>query len=108
VSLVADRETPLDLETWSEVQGIISRAFKLGQDPAEMLNRAGLINTPARRHQMAVIGLKRLQDAIHTWSVVEVLRRQVKNGTPGTPADMYLAVKGLVDEFVDVIQENGL
>lgn len=99
---------PLDAHTYGNANMIIRRALIDGHDPVEALNRAGLLVTPARAHQMAAAGIDRLLESMFGWTAVEMLRRKVKGGTPGTPADMYEAMLSFVQEFARHVKEKGL
>lgn len=99
---------PLDSHTWGMATMVMTNAIRDGIAPVEALNRAGLLVTPARANAMAAKGVDKLVESMFGWSAVEMLRRRVKGGTPGTPADMYEAVLSFVQEFAAHLKENGL
>lgn len=100
--------TPLDPVTWAAATEILRQAQRGGQDGAEALNRAGLLITPARGHQLSLHAVKALREQLYGWSSVEMLRKTNRTITSATPADMYEAVLRYVDEFVAHVEENGI
>lgn len=99
---------PLESGTYQAASAVLRVALHDGKDPIEALNQAGLLVTPARANAMAAAGVDKLMESMFGWSAVEMLRRRVKGGTPGTPADMYEAVLSFVQEFAAHVKEKGL
>lgn len=99
---------PLDPITWAVVQDTIHKGLRGGQDVAEALNKAGLLVTPARAHQMEIAGLRALLDSLYGWSTVEMLRKRNRSVSSATPADMYEAVLAYVGEFIKHVEGKGL
>lgn len=99
---------PLDANTYGNANMVIRRSLIDGLDPVEALNRAGLLVTPARANRMASAGVDQLLESMFGWTSVEMLRRVVKGGNPGTPTQMYEAVLSFVQEFATHLKEKGL
>ena len=98
---------PIDTETYLKVTAALDRCRRTGWDPAEELDRLGLVLTPARKLglQTHILGL--LLNQLSIYRPVELLRRKFHAGHPCSPADMYVVVLEFIEEYRDVLREQG-
>jgi hypothetical protein len=82
------------------------RAQVSGADPVEFLHQRDLLLTPLMERSIEVAVLKRLADELMRWHPHEMLRRELPTGNPGTAADMYRAVQGFLDDFIQNRKEQ--
>jgi hypothetical protein len=97
---MAERKTPMPDDFAKLTRSALARAQVTGSDPAEFLHGAGLLLTPAVERGIEVAVLKRFADELMRWHPHEMLRRELPTGNPGTAADMYRAVQGFLDDFI--------
>lgn len=98
--------TPLDPVTWLAVTQALDRARWSGMNIPEALNKAGFILSPAARLEIERSILGRLLDELRLWQPHEMLRRAHLSQDGGTPADMYRAVQGYLEEFIEHRKEQ--
>jgi len=95
----------MDPDTWRAVSGSVHESWQNGLDAAEQLWSRDLVldaSVVARiRHQAVSDVLTLLED----WKPAEILRRRVRDGTPGNPTDMYLAMVQFLEEYRDTQKE---
>ena len=99
-------KVPLDNDTWEKVSTALVSAGHRGADPAEALNKNYLILSPATRLEIQQIILGRLLETILAWQPHEMLRRLHLPQDGGTPADMFHAMTGFIQEFKDSLKEE--
>jgi hypothetical protein len=99
------QKLPLDWETHRKITTEVDRTNHNGMDISEALHRAGLILSPAVRLDLQKSILGHLADSISTWQPHEMMRRYIKTGTPGTPADMFAAMLDYINDYKDLLKE---
>lgn len=97
---------PLPPEFAAQVRDAVSRARTGGADVAEALNYKDLLWTPAAQLAAKVEVLKALKERLEEHQPHEMMRRKNHQGTQGTPADMYEAVKGYLDAFIEHVKKG--
>lgn len=90
----------LDRETFEKVTHTLARAKWTGTNPAEALNRAGLLWTPDREHQVRLDTMRFVIDEMSSWTPAEFLRRRSKGLVGLTPMDMYISIHEWLQEHL--------
>lgn len=93
-------QQPLDPETYLRVKDVLARATRLGLDPAEQLNVAGLLLTPAQDKLIRLQAMNYLLRQVTSWRPAEFLRRKFLAEHPATPKDMYVCIVEFIEEHV--------
>jgi hypothetical protein len=97
---------PVDADTWLKVSAVLDRSQRAGWDPAEELDRNGLLLTSAQRTQIQVSVLTTLLNQISIYRPVELLRRKFHGGHQSSPADMYVVMLDFIEEFREAVKEG--
>jgi hypothetical protein len=90
----------LDQETFEKVTQALARAKWTGTNPAEALNRAGLLWTPDREHQIRLATMRFVLEEMSSWTPAEFLRRRNKGLQNTTPMDMYICIREWLQEHL--------
>jgi len=96
----------MPIEWAAAARVLIRRSQHAGTDPIEVLNHGDLLLTPYHERRLQVEALQRFADELDRWQAHEMLRREMAPGNPGTPADMYRAVRKFLDEFIQYRKEK--
>lgn len=96
----------LDHETYLKVHAALIRCQRTGWDPAEDLDRLGLIHSPQLQRDLTHKVLGNLLTQLDIWRPVELLRRKYHAGHQCTPADMYVVMMEFIAEYRDKLREE--
>lgn len=96
----------LDHETYLKVHAALTRCHRTGWDPAEDLDRLGLLLTPQQRRDLTHKVLGNLLDQLSIWRPVELLRRKYHAGHQSSPADMYVVMMEFIEDYRKKIREE--
>lgn len=92
---------PVPFEFWVQVNACLLQAQRTGQDPTELLNKAGLLLTPAQDKRIRLEAMNYLLRQITSWQPHEFLRRKFHAQHSASPADMYICVVEFVEEHIE-------
>lgn len=89
---------PLPLDFWTTVGAVIQHAQRTGKDPAEELNRSGLLLTRAQDKRIRLEAMNYLLLRITSWRPAEFMRR-INEGA-WTPTAMYREIVQFIEEHI--------
>lgn len=101
------KRPPLDSTTYYSVLSELMHARAEGLHPVEHLNDSGWLLTPQEEKRIKLETLSFVLTEMGRFRPAEFLRRVVKNGASGTPADMYAAVQDWLRAHIENLKENG-
>lgn len=96
---IVDTE-PLPFDFWVKVNQCLLQATRTNQDPAELLNKAGLLLTPYHDKRIRLEAMNYLLRQVTSWQPHEFLRRRFHAGHSASPADMYICVVDFIEEHI--------
>lgn len=96
----------LDHETYLKVHAALSRCQRTGWDPAEDLDRLGLILSPHVKRELTHKVLGSLLTQLGIWRPAEMLRRKFHPGHQCSPADMYVVMMEFIEEYRNKLREE--
>lgn len=96
----------VDVLTYGRINAVLTGARFRGLSPIEELNRAGFLLTPAKDKKIRLETIEALVKDLERWRPVEFLRRRLRHGEAGTPADMYVAILGYLEEYLSVMRQQ--
>jgi hypothetical protein len=103
------RQPPVDQATWDRASAATAGALPSAAIGValELLQQHELLLTPARRQQIQLELLGYLKEQLDVFRPAEFLRIVVKDGTPGSPAQMLQAIQAFLDMVVEKVKEEG-
>lgn len=96
----------LDVETYLKVSVALQRCQRTGWDPAEELDRLGLILSPAQQCKLQDRLLGQLLELLSNYRPVELLRRKYHPGAACSPAEMYVVMMEFIEEYRTMMREQ--
>ena len=90
----------VDQVTYDKVLRSLATARYRGTTPVDQLNRDGLLWTPDRERLTRVAAIRFILDEMDGWSPAEFLRRKNKGLESATPADMYMCIRGWIQDHL--------
>ncbi|HSJ75015.1 MAG TPA: hypothetical protein VK899_02350 [Gemmatimonadales bacterium] len=90
----------LDQITFDRVLRTMEKARHEGIPLPEALNRAGLLWTPDREHQVRLATMRFILEEMSGWTPTQFLRRRSKALTSMTPVDMYMSIHEWLQEHL--------
>jgi hypothetical protein len=103
---MASRRTPVPADLAEYCRKLLATVNRRGGDHVEALNEKDLLLTPLKQKAIELDVLRRFSDELMRWQPHEMLRRELPGNGPGTPADMYRAVQGFLDDFIKERKER--
>lgn len=94
----------LDEATYNAVVQIMALCRARGHNVPEALHSHGLLWTPDRERQVKAQTVSWILEEFQNWQAHEFLRRTKKDLSNATPADMYLAILGWLQDHVAYIR----
>lgn len=79
---------------------MLNEARSRGLNAVEELNRVGLLHTPGLDKDRRVEAIQALLESLEGWRPIELLRRRLRNGEPGSPQDMYICILEYIQEYI--------
>jgi len=92
---------PLDPEAQVQVQQVIEHARYAGGNIPTWLNSAGLLWTKEKEAKLKKEVLSKLLQDMKSWLPHEYLRTVNKELVNCTPVDMYRAMIGFIEQYLD-------
>lgn len=89
---------PLDMDMWVRVNQALVWAQMKGYDPAEYLNKQGLLLTPSQDKRIRLEAMQFILNKITDWQPHEFMRRA--NDGAWTPALMYQEIVKFIEEYI--------
>jgi hypothetical protein len=100
---IATRE-PLDEKTFQLVHLALHSARNSGRDPAEELQRHGVLLSAAVELELKVEALRRLLQELRNWRPAEFTRRKDKTGTGTTAADQHMRICEYIEDHISDVR----
>lgn len=94
----------LDEQTYAAAAAALARP---GVDPVEELHRRGLLRTPRGDAKLVVQARADIVAAMRCYDAVAFLRR-LPTTRPASPADMYDAILGWLEECLELAKKEAL
>jgi hypothetical protein len=99
------KPAPLDPDTASAISQALTVARKGGGDPGEVLQRSGLVLSPAAAAAIRAEAIAFLWHEAQRWTPAEFLRRKNRTLEGCTPTDMYHAILEWMAEHAQAAKE---
>lgn len=100
---IATRE-PLDEKTFKLVQLALHSARNSGRDPAEELQRHGVLLSAAVELEIKVEAMRFLLNELRSWRPAEFTRRKDKTGTGSTPAEQHMMICEFIEDHISIVR----
>lgn len=101
--VVATRE-PLDEKTFALVHLALHSARNTGRDPAEELQRHGVLLSAAVELEIKVEAMRFLLSELRSWRPAEFTRRKDKSGTGSTAAEQHMRICEFIEDHISVVR----
>ena len=101
--VVATRE-PLDEKTFGLVCLALHSARNGGRDPAEELQRHGVLLSAAVELEIKVEAMRFLLGELRSWRPAEFTRRKDKSGTGSTAADQHMRICEFIEDHISALR----
>lgn len=95
---------PLDEKTFQLVRSALSSARMSGRDPAEELQRHGVLLSVAVERDLKVEALRHLLHELRSWRPAEFTRRKDKSGAGSTAADQHMRICEFIEDHISLVR----
>jgi hypothetical protein len=97
---------PVDPDTYTTVNAIITAARRHGRDVVEELHRAGWLLTDAEDSRIRAEALSALLEKLHVMRPADFLRRRPGKWEQRSPMDLYSNMLEWLEEFISAVRKG--